>query len=89
MKIKKVNVLVIGIIFALAMILNQLVSLAVGYVLRLSPSLMTLLGENATLAIIAGFLVILIIGFLLGILVALGYNLMAKSKRLQLVLETA
>ena len=87
--IADVLILVIGIIFALAMILNQLVSLAMGYVLRLFPSLMTSLGENATIAIIVGFLVILIIGFLLGILVALGYNLMAKSKRLQLVLETA
>lgn len=89
MKIKKINALVVGCIFALAMILNQLINFVVGYLLGLLPrSVLMSLGESVILAKSIGILLLLIMGFLLGALLALVYNLMAKSKRCQLILET-
>ena len=89
MKIKKISILVLGCIFALAMILNQLINYVVAYVFNLFPDLMALLSGNVILARCTGFIVLILMGFIIGMLVALIYNLMAKSKKFQLVLETA
>ncbi len=87
MKIKKISAVVLGCIFAVAMIINQLINYVVAYAFNLSPAIMEYLGGNVILARTVGFLILIIMGFLLGSLLALVYNLMAKSKKLQLVLE--
>lgn len=88
MKIKKISVLVLGCIFALAAILNQILSYVLVFILNLFPSFMDYLGGNIVLARTAGIVLLIFIGFLLGVLLALGYNLMAKCKKCQLILET-
>ena len=88
MKIRKISILVFGCIFALAMIINQLVNYVAAYALNLFPLMMTYLGQNIILARTVGFIIILVMGFLIGIILALVYNLIAKSKKFRLVLET-
>lgn len=88
MKIKKISVLVLGCIFALAAIINQILSYVLVFILNLFPSFMDYLGGNIVLARTAGIVLLILIGFLLGVLLALAYNLMAKCKKCQLILET-
>lgn len=89
MKIKKISVIVLGCIFALFAILNQLINYAVAYIFNLFPSMMNYLSGNVILTRIIGVILLLVMAFLLGILLAWIYNLMAKSKKFQLVVETA